>query len=278
MGKETSGYLKYRLCIPRDLRTDDDPVTPIASESQSKRGWDATIVKWRRKLHNYDGIDTSLASVFGTPTSWSLDLDAVDRDAGKVKGGHRCRTKDADLIVTAFVETVVSHFTGSVESIFGVNLIGQFASFLPRIYPNYLKVRQIPTSDKWEKRTRNASSGAIDSIAQWGPLYWFVLYDMANEATQAGVGDDFRNFFVHILPHILPCQNCKVNILAWLKEEAGSVVRSGTPFSIVFNLHSSMRRETSKPRLTPRSVRFFTEDPEWGSAIATWLLSLYYRM
>jgi hypothetical protein len=75
LGKATDGYLKYTRCIPRGLRTDDDPITPVSLASQSKRGWDAMIVKWRRKLHWYDGIDTSLATLPGVQFSWSLDSE-----------------------------------------------------------------------------------------------------------------------------------------------------------------------------------------------------------
>jgi hypothetical protein len=72
IGKLTIGYLNYETAIPVALRTDDDPTTPVAVASQSKRCWDATVVRWRRKLHTYDDI----ADVLRAPCdSWASDRD-----------------------------------------------------------------------------------------------------------------------------------------------------------------------------------------------------------
>jgi len=56
-GHQTLGYLRYRLLVPKDKRSRDDPRTPKKSQACSKRSWDGQIKKWRRDLHQWDPED-----------------------------------------------------------------------------------------------------------------------------------------------------------------------------------------------------------------------------
>jgi len=56
-GHQTLGYLRYRLLVPKDKRSRDDPRTPKKTQACSKRSWDGQIKKWRRDLHQWDPED-----------------------------------------------------------------------------------------------------------------------------------------------------------------------------------------------------------------------------
>jgi len=53
-GKNTVGYEKYLLEVPKNMRKKGDPKTPDKYQKCSKRSWDGQIKKWRRQLHQYD--------------------------------------------------------------------------------------------------------------------------------------------------------------------------------------------------------------------------------
>jgi len=53
-GHQTLGYIRYRLLVPKEKRSRDDPRTPKKSQACSKRSWDGQIKKWRRDLHKWD--------------------------------------------------------------------------------------------------------------------------------------------------------------------------------------------------------------------------------
>jgi hypothetical protein len=55
LGKNTIGYMRYCLLVPRERRNGrEQPRTPDPRERMSKRRWDAVIRSWRRQLHFYD--------------------------------------------------------------------------------------------------------------------------------------------------------------------------------------------------------------------------------
>jgi len=56
-GCQTLGYLRYRIVVPKDKRSRDDPRTPKKTQACSKRSWDGQIKKWRRDLHKWDPED-----------------------------------------------------------------------------------------------------------------------------------------------------------------------------------------------------------------------------
>lgn len=56
-GHQTLGYIRYRLLVPKEKRSRDDPRTPKKSQACSKRSWDGQIKKWRRDLHKWDPED-----------------------------------------------------------------------------------------------------------------------------------------------------------------------------------------------------------------------------
>jgi len=56
-GHQTLGYLRYRLLVPKDKRSRDDPRTPKKQQACSKRSWDGQVKKWRRDLHKWDPED-----------------------------------------------------------------------------------------------------------------------------------------------------------------------------------------------------------------------------
>jgi len=53
-GKNTVGYEKYLLAVPKNTRKKGDPKTPDKYQKCSKRSWDGQIKKWRRQLHQHD--------------------------------------------------------------------------------------------------------------------------------------------------------------------------------------------------------------------------------
>ncbi|XP_050087568.1 histone RNA hairpin-binding protein [Anopheles aquasalis] len=53
-GKNTLGYTNYIEQVPRDERTKDHPRTPPKHVKYSRRGWDALVKTWRKKLHCFD--------------------------------------------------------------------------------------------------------------------------------------------------------------------------------------------------------------------------------
>lgn len=54
LGKNTIGYDRYRLLVPRTGRGRRDPQTPDATKLWSKKQWDTLIRRWRRTIHCYD--------------------------------------------------------------------------------------------------------------------------------------------------------------------------------------------------------------------------------
>jgi hypothetical protein len=57
MGKNTTGYAKYRALVPKTRRHRlDDPATPEATSKISKRRWQGKLCKWRRELHDFDAL------------------------------------------------------------------------------------------------------------------------------------------------------------------------------------------------------------------------------
>lgn len=58
-GHQTLGYLRYRLLVPKDKRSREDPRTPKKSQACSKRSWDGQVKKWRRDLHKWDPEDSA---------------------------------------------------------------------------------------------------------------------------------------------------------------------------------------------------------------------------
>lgn len=54
LGKNTMGYERYRILLPRSKRLHRDPGTPDPCGVWNKKGWDAALKKWRRLLHDYD--------------------------------------------------------------------------------------------------------------------------------------------------------------------------------------------------------------------------------
>jgi len=59
-GHQTLGYIRFRLLVPKEKRTRDDPRTPKKIQACSKRSWDGQIKKWRRDLHKWDPDDPSM--------------------------------------------------------------------------------------------------------------------------------------------------------------------------------------------------------------------------
>jgi len=59
-GHQTLGYIRYRLLVPKEKRTRDDPRTPKKSQACSKRSWDGQIKKWRRDMHKWDPDDPAM--------------------------------------------------------------------------------------------------------------------------------------------------------------------------------------------------------------------------
>jgi len=59
-GHQTLGYIRYRLLVPKEKRTRDDPRTPKKSQACSKRSWDGQIKKWRRDMHKWDPEDPAV--------------------------------------------------------------------------------------------------------------------------------------------------------------------------------------------------------------------------
>ncbi|KAK8800190.1 hypothetical protein WA171_004825 [Blastocystis sp. BT1] len=53
-GKNTLGYQRYSMLVPKDKRKPTDPKTPDAEESISKRRFEGKLKKWRRLLHDFD--------------------------------------------------------------------------------------------------------------------------------------------------------------------------------------------------------------------------------
>jgi len=58
-GHQTLGYIRYRLLVPKEKRSRDDPRTPKKTQACSKRSWDGQIKKWRRDLHKWDPEDST---------------------------------------------------------------------------------------------------------------------------------------------------------------------------------------------------------------------------
>jgi hypothetical protein len=173
-----------------------------------------------------------------------------------------------DFIIGAFVETVRQSPHASAR-------LQRVTAFLSIIYPRYLKSHRILKHAERCGRRPVAilgfvTPGSMVSKQRWGPLYWFVLYDMANEAKKTGNADEFRRFFLTVLPSILPCPMCTVNMLNWLRRHDVSKL---TPVAMVFGLHDSVHRENKggPMPLKLRRVRFFSENRVWASAIADWL-------
>ncbi|PSC75794.1 Oocyte-specific histone RNA stem-loop-binding 2 [Micractinium conductrix] len=55
IGKNTLGYQRYRLAVPRDKRNRrTDPVTPNVYQVTSKRAFEGQVKKWKRMLHTWD--------------------------------------------------------------------------------------------------------------------------------------------------------------------------------------------------------------------------------
>lgn len=55
LGKNTIGYMRYTLLVPRARRSGrEHPRTPDASVRMPKRRWDTIVRSWRRQLHDYD--------------------------------------------------------------------------------------------------------------------------------------------------------------------------------------------------------------------------------
>lgn len=53
-GKNTIGYDNYMKLIPRNKRSNNDPLTPNKHIKYSRRAWDGLIKQWRLRLHKYD--------------------------------------------------------------------------------------------------------------------------------------------------------------------------------------------------------------------------------
>lgn len=63
-GKNTIGYERYVVLVPRELRSKDQPVTPDKNQKCSKRSWDGQVRKWRRLLHAWDpALDENTAVI-----------------------------------------------------------------------------------------------------------------------------------------------------------------------------------------------------------------------
>ncbi len=56
MGKRTVGYETYVKVVPKWKRVRGQPRTPDKHSNCSKRSWDGQVRKWRRLLHEYDGV------------------------------------------------------------------------------------------------------------------------------------------------------------------------------------------------------------------------------
>ena len=183
---------------------------------------------------------------------------------------------NVDFIIGSFVETVS-------QSPHAKEHLQEVTAFVHMIYPRYLKSHRILKNALRNGKPIPAcvsgfvSARSMQSKQRWGPLYWFVLYDMANEAAKMGcvVAADFERFFVGVLPRILPCPTCIFNMLTWLRKRRVSEWVRLTPFSMVFNLHNSVWKDThqsygSMP-LKKGGVMFFSEDAAWATEIVEWL-------
>jgi hypothetical protein len=180
-----------------------------------------------------------------------------------------------DFIIGAFVETVSQSTIARVR-------LEQVTAFLSIIYPRYLKChrllkRMINEKSEWPFR-KSLPLAMLGFVAprsmvskdRWGPLYWFVLYDMANEAKKMGPTHEFAQFFLTVLPLILPCSMCTSNMLKWLNRKD---VWNLEPVEMVFGLHDSVHIENTGKSMPLKSegVRFFSEDRVWASTIKDWL-------
>lgn len=107
-GKNTTGYKRYQVLVPKHQRSRQDPVTPPKHCKYSRRAWDGLIRLWRRRLHNWDpprsqisnDDDSSFLSESPVPTvsddseiptdtlnvngrekfSWNSDVEPEDED------------------------------------------------------------------------------------------------------------------------------------------------------------------------------------------------------
>lgn len=85
-GYKTVGYLRYRLLVPKECRTSDQPRTPRKDQACSKRSWDGQLKKWRRELHRWDPEDMKSfqflleSDVVGAIISRSQELSAIIDD------------------------------------------------------------------------------------------------------------------------------------------------------------------------------------------------------
>ncbi|KAK2708983.1 uncharacterized protein LOC136028117 [Artemia franciscana] len=56
-GKNTLGYHRYKMLVPKHKREDFHPRTPNKQRKYSRRGWDGIVKIWRVQLHKFDPPD-----------------------------------------------------------------------------------------------------------------------------------------------------------------------------------------------------------------------------
>jgi hypothetical protein len=176
--------------------------------------------------------------------------------------------KDSLFVLSAFVDTVILQCKA-----FPIYL-PHVTHLLARLYPGFAKRHRSIVYDASQDRIRLQLGqdilGEMELMRRWGPLYWFVLYDMAQEACLLAMEPEFVRFFVNILPRILPCERCRVNMDKWLYTNRNAI-RHTSPVRLVFDLHMAVNKETDKPDKPLECMRFFTDDPSWARMIVGWL-------
>ena len=176
--------------------------------------------------------------------------------------------KDSLFILSAFVDTMILQC-----KTFLVHL-PRVTHLLARLYPGFAKRHRGIVYHFKQDRVRlclgRSLLGEMDRMRRWGPLYWFVLYDMSQEACRLRMESEFLDFFVYVLPHILPCRRCRVHMNRWLDTHR-SVIPITSPLRLVSDLHTAVNEETDKPNKPLACMRFFTDDPEWARMIVDWL-------
>ena len=88
---------------------------------------------------------------------------------------------------------------------------------------------------------------------QWGPILWTVLHGLSVKRTSL---DSYQlrtlktkwKLLLETLPNIIPCQECKDHVLAYIKNNSYMGINSEEDFSNwLYQLHEDVNRQLGKP-------------------------------
>ena len=82
----------------------------------------------------------------------------------------------------------------------------------------------------------------------WGPYFWATLHAMSDGAPFEPTGQEREGFLnvLKALPHILPCEKCRLHVTAYISENTPSYVDRDELRIWIWELHNKVNATLSK--------------------------------